>query len=601
MADKEPTDNEPEEEREEVEPETAEEDPRDPDPRPHAADSADLQAEGEIASLGAELKLDGLKSVEILPLPQGYLVLGILEERVLEREELARQITSHGLARNVALYPVLYTPEELAALDQAVPRQEWRKALAMELDPTRVLELYRSHRSEPRAIRELLVTRTQHQLGLLRFVQHNRLLPPYMVLGLARSAVHDALTFLFATRGLEARDPARALRELERHFVGTGFFSREHLLVYLRLCAAERQARHHFMLTGDDREEFELLPLVRAATGFLQAFEGYVRAQFATAAEQRRTRIKRRALWAGVPLALALLVGAYVVSTWPESPVSAAKITKPGGIVGHYFKGIKFERELLVRTDSRIDFNTSGRLADKLPVDFFSVRWNGYLRFPEGGKRVLCTMNDDGAKVWFNNRLVIDDWKGGAARQNCVNLRLKAAWYPLKIDYYDHTHGAQLRLLRGEDKDHLQSVPPQDLCCRGPDDKKPATKPGSKVVAPSLVPPRGEKAGILGKAALRPAGAKAPPTAASKTPPPRPKAGATVPPTAASKTPPPRPKAGASVPPTAASKTPPPRPRSKAASVRPAGERPPGLRVPVRPGPRRPPVETKKAPAAGER
>ncbi len=79
--------------------------------------------------------------------------------------------------------------------------------------------------------------------------------------------------------------------------------------------------------------------------------------------------------------------------------------------------------------------------------DFFSVRWTGELLADTTGEFVLHLFADDGARLWLDQRLVIDQWRTQAPVEHQAKVRLEAGKrYPLRLEYFEATGGAQVHL-----------------------------------------------------------------------------------------------------------------------------------------------------------
>jgi hypothetical protein len=100
----------------------------------------------------------------------------------------------------------------------------------------------------------------------------------------------------------------------------------------------------------------------------------------------------------------------------------------------------------LVRSDSTLDFSWGRNApASGIPADNFSVRWTRRLTFAEGTYRFRLT-SDDGARLWIDGRLVIDQWSDGSAREATIDLGLLAGDYDVRVEYYEHTGDARILL-----------------------------------------------------------------------------------------------------------------------------------------------------------
>ncbi len=102
------------------------------------------------------------------------------------------------------------------------------------------------------------------------------------------------------------------------------------------------------------------------------------------------------------------------------------------GLVGEYFdariggappippNGYEFadKTAVLVRTDPAVSFNWGlGSPAEAVPVDHFLARWTGFLTLPSaliGRELRFGSTHDDGIRLTYDGRRLIDSWQGGA-------------------------------------------------------------------------------------------------------------------------------------------------------------------------------------------
>jgi beta-glucosidase len=113
------------------------------------------------------------------------------------------------------------------------------------------------------------------------------------------------------------------------------------------------------------------------------------------------------------------------------------------GLWGEYFAGTKPEgKPVLARCDKRIDFNWGydsphpklHRVDDK---NTFSIRWTGYLLPPETGVYHLKLINNDGIRLYVNDKLLIDNWKQNRLKFNSGKIVLTAGKrYKVRIEYF---------------------------------------------------------------------------------------------------------------------------------------------------------------------
>ncbi len=100
----------------------------------------------------------------------------------------------------------------------------------------------------------------------------------------------------------------------------------------------------------------------------------------------------------------------------------------------------------LVRRDAAIDFNWKRDApASGMPEDDFSVRWTGQFSF-DMGAYLFSVVVDDGARLWVDGQLVIDEWEDGGERQFTTVVGLTKGTHDVRLEYYEHTRDSRVRL-----------------------------------------------------------------------------------------------------------------------------------------------------------
>ena len=124
------------------------------------------------------------------------------------------------------------------------------------------------------------------------------------------------------------------------------------------------------------------------------------------------------------------------------------EITDGTGLTTTYFDGTDLQTPVLEGL-SNIDFSLgfSGSPAEGVPSDFFSVRWEGYLVPPASGNFEFYFTVDDGARVWFDDQLMVDEFVPGSTREINFSYAMQAG-QPVKIlvEYFENFGGAVARL-----------------------------------------------------------------------------------------------------------------------------------------------------------
>jgi len=79
----------------------------------------------------------------------------------------------------------------------------------------------------------------------------------------------------------------------------------------------------------------------------------------------------------------------------------------------------------------------------------YSAIWTGYLMAPFTGSYTVCTRSDDGARLFLDNVIQINNWDDGvmtAFPGECASLTLTQGFHPLRLEYYENQSGAGIGL-----------------------------------------------------------------------------------------------------------------------------------------------------------
>ncbi len=100
----------------------------------------------------------------------------------------------------------------------------------------------------------------------------------------------------------------------------------------------------------------------------------------------------------------------------------------------------------VVRNDYAVDFSWGfGSPAAQVPPDSFSARWTRTLDFQAGTYRFYLSM-DDGARLWIDGQLVIDQWSNGSVREVTADRSLTQGRHDIRVEYYELTGLARVAL-----------------------------------------------------------------------------------------------------------------------------------------------------------
>jgi beta-glucosidase len=136
-------------------------------------------------------------------------------------------------------------------------------------------------------------------------------------------------------------------------------------------------------------------------------------------------------------------------------PVPATALFLPDsknmhGLKGEYFNNKDLQGEPVVtRTDDEVNFEwLTNSPVPQLPTDGFSVRWTGQFVPPVSGTFQLGARFDDGVRVYVDDKLLVDGWRGGNTRNLTAPIELEAGRaYKLRIEYYDQYHIATAKFV----------------------------------------------------------------------------------------------------------------------------------------------------------
>lgn len=114
---------------------------------------------------------------------------------------------------------------------------------------------------------------------------------------------------------------------------------------------------------------------------------------------------------------------------------------------GEYFdNGELRDDPILVRDDPAINFNWGdGSPAPEVPTDNFSARWRINRQMPAGTYRFSIWV-DDGARLYVDDRLIIDAWQSGPPRNYVADVNLIQGSHTIRLEYFEVDGGALITL-----------------------------------------------------------------------------------------------------------------------------------------------------------
>ncbi|MFC1725401.1 glycoside hydrolase family 3 C-terminal domain-containing protein, partial [candidate division KSB1 bacterium] len=123
---------------------------------------------------------------------------------------------------------------------------------------------------------------------------------------------------------------------------------------------------------------------------------------------------------------------------------------KKQGLKGEYFNNIDLiDKPVLTRIDPQVNFKwTLFSPHPDVNIDWYSVRWTGYLTSSETGVFNLGLEGSDGFRLYINEKLLIDNWKKETYRTLTVPVDFKAGKeYEIKIEFFENVGNSHVRLV----------------------------------------------------------------------------------------------------------------------------------------------------------
>ena len=146
-------------------------------------------------------------------------------------------------------------------------------------------------------------------------------------------------------------------------------------------------------------------------------------------------------------LLLVLVAACGSSSPQPSGEVDGgpdAAVPEPG------FRAEYFDRYRVLaqsRVEAAIDHTWDGSPAEGVGADRFSARFTATLRVPATGTYAFAVDSDDGVRLFVDDALVIDDWRGHFPERHTASVELaEGDDVAVRVDYFELDLGAKLKL-----------------------------------------------------------------------------------------------------------------------------------------------------------
>ena len=130
----------------------------------------------------------------------------------------------------------------------------------------------------------------------------------------------------------------------------------------------------------------------------------------------------------------------------PEPQIQRPQVLVVNQWRGDYWSNPSLSGEPeVIRNDESINFDWgTGSPDGAIPADNFSARWTRALDFAPGRYRFILEI-DDGARLYVDNELLIDNFVDGPARTLTAERTLSGGLHSVRVEYYERAEQALAR------------------------------------------------------------------------------------------------------------------------------------------------------------
>ncbi len=135
------------------------------------------------------------------------------------------------------------------------------------------------------------------------------------------------------------------------------------------------------------------------------------------------------------------------------------------GLNGSYYDNIDFTNLKLNRIDPTINFDWRQNAPhSSMGNDTFSIRWEGMVEAQYTETYTFYELSNNGARVYINNQLVVNDWASHSSREAKGSINLQAGVkYPIKVEYYEDDNNAVIKLYWSSPSQSKEIIPQTQL------------------------------------------------------------------------------------------------------------------------------------------
>lgn len=142
---------------------------------------------------------------------------------------------------------------------------------------------------------------------------------------------------------------------------------------------------------------------------------------------------------------------------------SASVSTGPGtGLTAQYFNNENMTALAFTQEDFLVDFDWGDGSPDELlDPDTFSARFTGGIEAPMNGAYFFYVASDDGARLWVDDELVVDDWSIAGYHEASGLINLSRGRHDIRLDFVENFGPARVALFwkyPGQEKEIIPTI-----------------------------------------------------------------------------------------------------------------------------------------------
>ena len=139
------------------------------------------------------------------------------------------------------------------------------------------------------------------------------------------------------------------------------------------------------------------------------------------------------------------------------------------GLEGEYFDNVDLTNLKVTRIDPTVDFEWTNKAPDpSMAATNFSVKWSGRVKPKYSENYTFSTLSDDGARLWVDGKLLVDNWMSHPALEESGTIALNAGVpYDITIEYFQGSSLSEMRLYWSSPSQKRQIIPKNCLYAPG--------------------------------------------------------------------------------------------------------------------------------------